>query len=115
MAKNSVETVLVLHALVDLGEVGDADRAARAHDHVELLREERAESELDDGLLVAAADVHDGDLAAAFLDEARQRLRHRACQPRIAELQVVHDDASISLRTSMVIRSFSMSSRRSIS
>ena len=53
--------------LVDLRHVGDAHRAAGPHDHLERLGEHGAQAVARDGLLVAAAHVHDRDRVAADL------------------------------------------------
>ena len=74
-------------SLIDLGDVGHADRAARPHDHVERFREQRAQSEFRDGLFMAAADMHHGDRPIELRHEPLQRRGHRARQRRIAELQ----------------------------
>jgi hypothetical protein len=74
-------------AFVDLRHIGHADRAARAHDHVETLWKQRAQTELRDRLLVASADVHDRDLAP--ISVARERGSHRSSELRIAEFEFV--------------------------
>jgi hypothetical protein len=54
------------HGFIDLGHVGDAHRAARPHDHVELLRQDGAQAEPRDRLLVAAAHVHHRDASRSI-------------------------------------------------
>ena len=118
------------HALVHLGHVGDADGAARAHDDVQVFREGRAQAELRDRLLVAAADVHDRDgerpISAV---SSGDRLREAARQRRVAELQLPDRSGvrvgaarpspprvpSISPRTSAAIRSSFGASASSVS
>ncbi len=77
------------HRLVDLRHVGDAHRAAGAHDHVETAREARTQPELRDRLLVAAADVHHRHRAADRRHGLRQRRRQIARPRGIAELEAV--------------------------
>ena len=101
------------HAFVDLGHVGHADGAARPHDHVERFREERAEAELGDGLLVAAADVHHRDGARDLVHEPLQRRGERPGHGRIAKIERGHPTpASISPRTSAAMASSSASFMR---
>ena len=77
------------HGLVHFGHVGDADGAARSHDHVELLRQDGAEAEPGDGLLVAATDVHHRDPVAIDLgDHAFDRAGERSSPCGVAELQL---------------------------
>ena len=76
------------HPFVHLPGVGDAHRAARAHDDPEGGRERRAQAVLRDGLLVAAAHVHQRHPRPPDLGrDAPQGLDHRPGADRVAELQ----------------------------
>jgi hypothetical protein len=74
------------HAFVDLGHVGDAHRAAGAHDDVERAREDGAQAEAGDRLLVAPADVHDGG-GADLPRQLVERVGELPGARRVAELQ----------------------------
>ncbi len=116
-------------SFVDLRHVGDAHRAARPHDHVEILRERGPQTPTGDRLLVASAHVHDRDRRAPDLcGQAGDLAGQSPGQLRVAKLHLASavdageahrsfscPAASISPRTSTAIRSSLRASARSVS